>query len=103
MVHDLLAHLAEVMLEMNKQKLARRSGLLGWRASSVPGSMISRQRTKLQSYYEHVLRGLFGGAQEEPEEADHRSCPPGDGRSHQCRVRGVDGQDTGHFGRRLTG
>ena len=26
-VHDLLAHLAERMLEMNKQKLARRSGI----------------------------------------------------------------------------
>ena len=26
-VHDLLAHLAERMLEMNKQKLARRSGV----------------------------------------------------------------------------
>jgi hypothetical protein len=26
-VHDLLAHLAERLLEMNKQKLARRSGI----------------------------------------------------------------------------
>ncbi len=34
-VHDFLAHLAERVLEMNKQKLARRSGVswAGWRAT----------------------------------------------------------------------
>jgi len=34
-VHDLLAHLAEKMLEMNKQKPARRSraSWAGWRAT----------------------------------------------------------------------
>jgi hypothetical protein len=40
-VHDFLAHLAERMLEMNKQKLARRSkaSWAGWRATT---SMITR-------------------------------------------------------------
>jgi hypothetical protein len=35
-VHDLLAHPAERMLEMNKQKLARRSGL--WRRATANSS-----------------------------------------------------------------
>jgi len=60
-VHDLLAHLAKRMLEMNKQKLARRSkaSWAGWRASSAPGSMISRRRPNYRATTSTYYEGFF--------------------------------------------
>ena len=53
-VHDLLAFLAEKMLEMNKQKQQEIKGFLGWLEGFV-GAKVEEltPKTKLQSYYEH--------------------------------------------------
>ena len=54
MVHDLLAFLAERMLEMNKQKQQEIKGFLGWLESFVGAKVEDlTPKTKLQSYYEH--------------------------------------------------
>ena len=54
MVHDLLAFLAERMLEMNKQKQQEIKGFLGWLESYVGAKVDDlTPKTKIQSYYEH--------------------------------------------------
>ena len=53
-VHDLLAFLAERMLEMNKEKPKEIKGFLGWLESYVGAEVDDlTPKTKLQSYYEH--------------------------------------------------
>jgi len=53
-VHDLLAFLAERMLEMNKQKQQEIKGFLGWLESYVGAKVEDlTPKTKLQGYYEH--------------------------------------------------
>jgi hypothetical protein len=53
-VHDLLAFLAEKMLEMNKQKQQEIKGFLGWLESYVGAKVEDlTPKTKLQGYYEH--------------------------------------------------
>ena len=53
-VHDLLAFLAERMLEMNKEKPKEIKGFLGWLESYVEAKVDDlKPKTKLQSYYEH--------------------------------------------------
>ena len=53
-VHDLLAFLAEKMLDMNKQKQQEIKGFLGWLESFVGAKVEDlTPKTKLQSYYEH--------------------------------------------------
>jgi hypothetical protein len=53
-VHDLLAFLAERMLEMNKQKQQEIKGFLGWLEGFVEAKVDDlTPKTKLQSYYEH--------------------------------------------------
>ena len=53
-VHDLLAFLAERMLEMNKQKQQEIKGFLGWLEGFVGAKVEDlTPKTKLQSYYEH--------------------------------------------------
>jgi len=92
-VHDLLAFLAEKMLEMNKQKQQEIKGFLGWLESYLGiiggGAHAQDQIAKL---LRARLRWLFGGAQEEPQETASRSGQTGAGRSPQSRVRGLDGQ-----------
>jgi len=53
-MHDLLAFLAERMLEMNKQKQQEIKGFLSWLEGFV-GARVEdlTPKTKLQSYYEH--------------------------------------------------
>jgi hypothetical protein len=53
-VHDLLAHLAEQMIEMNKEKQAEVKGFLGWLADYT-GMPVDdwALKTNLQRYYEH--------------------------------------------------
>jgi hypothetical protein len=53
-VHDLLAFLAERMLEMNKQKQTEIKGFLSWLESYL-GARVEdlTPKTKLQGYYEH--------------------------------------------------
>ena len=53
-VHDLLAFLAERMLEMNKQKQQEIRGFLGW-LEGFMGAKVEdlTPKTKLQGYYEH--------------------------------------------------
>ncbi len=54
MVHDLLAFLAERMLEMNKQKQQEIKGFLGWLESYLGAKVEDlTPKTKLQGYYEH--------------------------------------------------
>ena len=54
MVHDLLAFLAERMLEMNKQKQTDVKGFLGWLESYVGAKVEDlTPKTKLQGYYDH--------------------------------------------------
>jgi len=53
-VHDLLAFLAERMLEMNKEKQKEIKGFLGWLESYLGANVEDlTPKTKLQSYYEH--------------------------------------------------
>ncbi len=53
-VHDLLAFLAERMLEMNKQKQQEIKGFLSWLEGFVSAKVEDlTPKTKLQSYYEH--------------------------------------------------
>ena len=53
-VHDLLAFLAERMLEMNKQKQQEIKGFLGWLEGYLGAKVEDlTPKTKLQSYYEH--------------------------------------------------
>ena len=53
-VHDLLAYLAERMLEMNKAKQQEIKGFLGWLEGYL-GAKVENltPKTKLQGYYEH--------------------------------------------------
>jgi len=53
-VHDLLAFLAERMLEMNKQKQQEIRGFLGW-LEGFMGAKVEdlTPKTRLQGYYEH--------------------------------------------------
>jgi hypothetical protein len=53
-VHDMLAFLAERMLEMNRQKQQEIKGFLGWLESYLGAKVEDMTpKTKLQSYYEH--------------------------------------------------
>jgi hypothetical protein len=53
-VHDLLALLAEQMLEINKQKQKEIKGFLGWLEGFVSAKVEDlTPKKKLQSYYEH--------------------------------------------------
>ena len=53
-VHDLLAFLAEKILEMNKQKQTEVKGFLGWLESYLGAKVEDlTPKTKLQSYYDH--------------------------------------------------
>jgi hypothetical protein len=53
-VHDLLAFLAEGMLEMNKDKQKEIKGFLGWLESYVGAKVEDLSpKTKIQRYYEH--------------------------------------------------
>jgi len=59
-VHDLLAFLAERMLEMNKQKQTEIKGFLGWLEGYVGAKVEDlTPKTKLQSYYEHDYESLL--------------------------------------------
>ncbi len=54
MVHDLLAFLAERMLEMNKEKQQEIKGFLGWLEGEVGAKVEDLSpKTKLQSYYDY--------------------------------------------------
>ena len=58
--HDLLAFLAERMLEMNKQKQQEIKGFLGWLEGFVGAKVEDfTPKTKLQSYYEHDYEGFL--------------------------------------------
>ena len=59
-VHDLLAFLAERMLEMNKQKQQEIRGFLGWLKGYL-GAKVEEltPKTRLQSYYEHDYESLL--------------------------------------------
>jgi hypothetical protein len=53
-VHDLLAFVAERMLEMNKQKQQEIKGFLGWLEGYVGAKAEDLSpKTKIRSYYEH--------------------------------------------------
>jgi hypothetical protein len=59
-VHDLLAFLAERMLEMNNEKQKEIKGFLGWLEGYVGAKVEDlTPKTKLQSYYEHDYEGLM--------------------------------------------
>jgi len=59
-VHDLLAFLAERMLEMNKQKQQEIKGFLGWLEGEV-GAKIDdlSPKTKIQSYYDYDFNDFY--------------------------------------------
>ena len=59
-MHDLLAFLAERMLEMNKQKQQEIRGFLGWLEGYVGAKVEDLMpKTKLQSYYKHDYEGFL--------------------------------------------
>ena len=54
MVHDLLAFLAERMLEMNRQRQQEIKGYLGWLEGYLGAKVEDlTPKTKLQGYYDH--------------------------------------------------
>jgi len=59
-VHDLLAFLAERMLEMNKEKQQEIWGFLGW-LEGYQGAKVEdlTPKTKLQVYYEQDFEGFL--------------------------------------------
>jgi uncharacterized protein (UPF0305 family) len=59
-VHDLLAYLAERMLEMNKEKQKEIKDFLSWLESYLGAKVEDlTPKTKLQSYYEHDYEGFL--------------------------------------------
>ena len=71
-VHDLLAFLAERMLEMNKQKQKEIKGFLGWLEGFVGAKVEDlTAQDKAAELLRARLRELFGGAQEERKEAGY--------------------------------
>jgi hypothetical protein len=59
-VHDLLAFLAEQMLEMNKQKQAEIKGFLGWLEGEVGAKVEDlTPKTKVQEYYKQQFDELL--------------------------------------------
>ena len=60
MVHDLLAFLAERMLEVNKEKQQEIKGFLGWLEGYVGAKVEDlTPKTKIQSYYKHDYEDLL--------------------------------------------
>jgi len=60
-VHDLLAHLAEQMIEMNKQKQAEAKGFLAWLERHVGATIDDlTSKTKLREFHEYDLPTLLG-------------------------------------------
>jgi len=84
---DLLAHLAEKMLDANIQKQQEIRGFLGW-MQRLRGGKDRRPHAEDEAtgLLRARLRELLCGAQEELKEAFHRSCPPGAGRGAENRV-----------------
>ena len=83
MVHDLLAFLAERMLEMNKQKQKEIKGFLGWLESYLGAKVEDlTPKTVAAGLLRSRLRKLFGGAQEEPERSWPSIRPAGSLRSY---------------------
>ena len=91
-VHDLLAFLAERMLEMNKPKATGDPGTPGVRATWGVKVEDLTPKTELQGYYEHDYESLLAVFKKNRKKLDNRSCPPGAGRDASGRARGVDGQ-----------
>jgi type I restriction-modification system DNA methylase subunit len=59
-VHDLLAFLAERMLEMNKQKQQEIRGFIGWLEGYLGAKVEDlTPKTRLQSYYEHDYESIL--------------------------------------------
>ena len=93
MVHDLLAFLAERMLEMNKQKQQEIKGFLGWLESYLGAKVEDlTPKTKLQSYYEHDYESFLAVLKKNSKKLASRSGQTGAGGGAAGRVRGIDGQ-----------
>ncbi|MGV8128040.1 MAG: hypothetical protein ACP5PV_12655 [Methanothrix sp.] len=59
-MHDLLAYLAEQMLEMNKEKQKEIRGFLGWLEGYLGAKVEDlTPKTKVQGYYEHDYESLL--------------------------------------------
>jgi hypothetical protein len=59
-VHDLLAFLAEQMIEMNKEKQAEVKGFLTWLERCIGAGIDGlRSKTKLRAYHEHDFETLL--------------------------------------------
>ncbi|MBU4490875.1 MAG: hypothetical protein KKD69_00225 [Euryarchaeota archaeon] len=59
-VHDLLAHLAERMIEMNKEKNAEIKGFLGFLKGEIGASIDDlSNKTAIQEYYSHEFQNLI--------------------------------------------
>ena len=93
MVHDLLAFLAERMLEMNKQKQQEIKGFLGWLEGYLGAKVEDlTPKTKLQSYYEHDYEGFLAVLKKNGKKLASRSGPPGAGRGIRAEFEGSMGK-----------
>ena len=89
-VHDLLAFLAERMLEMNKQKQQEIKGFLGWLESYLGAKVEDlTPKTKLQSYYEHDYESFLAVLKKNSKKLASRSGQTGARGSTAGRVRGL--------------
>ena len=91
MVHDLLAFLAEQMLEMNKQKQQEIKGFLGWLEGEVGVKVEDlTSKTKVQEYYKLQFYELRHPQEEQTQDC-YRSGKTGAARKaagRVCRIYG---------------
>jgi hypothetical protein len=96
-VHDLLAYLAERMLEMNKQKQQEIKGFRGWQESYLGAKVEDlTPKTKFQSYYEHDYESFLAVLKRNRKklQVDPARREP----EPRAEVRGIDGQAAAALG-----
>ena len=73
MVHDLLAHLAKRMLEINEEIQQEIKGFMHWLEGEV-GDRIEdiSPKTKIQSYYDHDFDDFYDVLKKNKEPAIHK-------------------------------
>jgi len=92
-VHDLLAFLAERMLEMNKQKQQEFKGFLGWQEGYIGAKVEDlTPKTKLQSYYKHDYEGILTVLKKNKKKLAIDPARREPAEALQVEFEGVDGQ-----------
>ncbi|MCK9565523.1 MAG: Eco57I restriction-modification methylase domain-containing protein, partial [Methanothrix sp.] len=92
-VHDLLAFLAERMLEMNKEKQKEIKGFLGWLEGYLGAKVEDlTPKTKLQSYYEHDYESFLAVLKKNGKKLQVDPARREPAETLRAEFEGVDGQ-----------